>query len=158
MRCAAPPDSAPPDSSIVPYEEREQGVEYSEKLEQRHVDKALVREAIRNKALKVPAGLKGAAAEKWSDDKLVELLPLAVSVYEERVRFGNDDQRWKAAQAIAAANGRGPRETGGRVGALIVIQANGDQATVPRYLRKPKPVEVVDVTAKVEPKDPKDEK
>jgi hypothetical protein len=140
----------------VPYEEREQGVEYSEKLEQRHVDKAIVREAVRNKMLKVPANLKGGAAEKWADDKLVELLPLAVSVYEERLRFGNDEQRFKAAKEVAAATGRGPREAGGRIGALIVIQANGADATVPRYLRKPKPVDVVDVTAKAEPKDPKD--
>ena len=156
MRCAEPPSSAPPDSSLVPYEEREEGVEYSGKLEQRHVDKALVREAIRNKALKVPATLKGGAAEKWADDKLVELLPLAISVYEERLRFGNDEQRFKAAKEVAAATGRGPREAGGRVGALIIIQTNGEQATVPRYLRKPKPADVVDTTAKLEPKDPKD--
>lgn len=154
MRCAAPSPLAPPESSLVPVEGRVEGVDYSGESEKRFVDKALAREAIRNSTLKVPKGLTGAAAEAWSDKRLAELLPIAVSVYEERLRFGNDEQRFKAAKEIAAANGRGPREAGGRVGALIIIQANGEQATTPRYLRKPSVV--VDSTAKLEPKDPKD--
>lgn len=150
LYCAVPPPNAPPVTAIVPVEEREDGVEYAEKLEQRHLQKALVREALRDKQLKVPKGLKGAAAEAFVDAHLTELSVLAAKEYERALRFGDDSQRMKAAQAVLAATGHGPKESSSSGGALIVIQGDASVALAPPWRRQGnrKPAQVIDVEAK----------
>lgn len=146
MYCAAPSrSSSDPDVSAIVVRGGDDKADYSGTDEERHVNKGLVKEAIRNKALKVPTGLKGAAAEQHVDGKLTELSVAAVAVLEERLRFGNDDQRYRAARDVLAATGHGPREAGGRVGALIIIQANGEQSTLPPWKRKPVVIDAKDV-------------
>lgn len=154
MYCVEPPDRAPPSelAAVIPPEQRHAQTDLSGKGEEQFVQKALVRESVRNKALKVPAGLKGAQAEAWTDAKMVELSVHAAAVMEEALRFAPSmDTRMRAAKEVLAATGHGPREAGGRVGALIIIQANGEQATLPPWKRKK--IEVVDaVDVKIEEK------
>lgn len=157
MYCAEPPSSAPPPeaSAIVPYEDRPKGkTDLSGNNEEQFVQKALVREAVRNKHLKVPKDLKGAAADAYVDSKMTELSVHATAVMEEALRFGPSlDTRMRAAKEVLAATGHGPREPGGRVGALIIIQANGEQSTLPPWKRAK--VTVVDApTVTVAPKEP----
>lgn len=150
--CAEPGDGAPPESALVPPERRAPNVDYSGDAEQKYVDKALVRESIRAKALGTPKNLTGAAAERFVEDKLVELSVPAVMELAGRLRFGDDDQRYKAAKDVLAATGHGPRDAANLGGALIVIQANGGaEAKVSRWRRKkgaPPSEQVVDGAVK----------
>lgn len=150
LYCAVPPITAPPPEaqSLFPTESREDGVDYSEKLEKRQIDKALVREAIRNKALGVPRELpEGTAAEEFVDQQLTKWSSPAAMEVIGRLRFGNDDQRYRAAKDILAATGHGPKEAGGRMGALIILQADGAQVlTAPWRRKKVKEIETVEGT------------
>jgi hypothetical protein len=120
-------------------------VDYSEKLEQRQLAKAMVREAIRNKALGIPKELpEGAAADEFVDSAFTKWsVPAALTIIG-RLRFGNDEQQYRAAKDILAATGHGPKEAGTRMGALIVIQGDGTKVVAAPWRRKAKKAETVD--------------
>ena len=99
--------------------------------EVRKMKVAAGRFAARLAHLKVPENLEGKAAEEWSDKRLVDLLPLAVAVKEELLKFGDDKQRDKAADDILAANGRGKRDLTGASGPSIVIVSPEGAIKVP---------------------------
>lgn len=54
--------------------------------------------------------LQGDEAEKWSDAKLTNLLPVAVAQVESDLKYGSPEQRARAADKILNANGRGKRD------------------------------------------------
>lgn len=121
------------------------------------LETALKRERARHKLTKPPRGLKGAQAEEYVTEKLAELSVLAIHEQEAQLRFGDPAARGRTAKEILAATGHGPKEGGGAPGALIVINANGEQSTLPPWRRKKG--QVVESTAKVvEPDDDEEDK
>lgn len=82
---------------------------------------ALGRKVARQALLDMPQNLKGADAEKWSDEKIVEMLPLAVAEVQYQLEYGDDGQRMKAAEKILDATGRGKRDGGGGATSPIVM-------------------------------------
>ncbi len=78
--------------------------------------------------LQIPVDLKGADAEKYFDDEIVNMLPFAVGVLKKQLHFGTEEQQERAATKVMDANGRGKREAGGTTAPSIIInmvQADG---------------------------------
>jgi hypothetical protein len=77
--------------------------------------------------------MEGGEAEDWADKKLVSLLPEAVAELEYKLKFGDDDQREKAADKIMQATGRGKREGTGGGGSLftVILGTTAEGAPVP---------------------------
>jgi hypothetical protein len=90
------------------------------------IGKAAGRFAARMSVLDVP-NVKGKEAEAWADERLVDLLPLAVAEKEFELKFGDDEQRSKAADRILEANGRGKRENQVASAPTILLIGNGPQ-------------------------------
>lgn len=111
------------------------------------VSSAAARHKVRREFMKVPEGLQGADADKYVEEKLVELGPLAIAEIEYILRYGGDEQRYKAAKDVLAASGHGPKEAAAAVGALIVL--TGDATVAPWKKGK---VQVIDAKPLEPPK------
>lgn len=116
--------------------------------EEQSAAQALAREKVRRRLVDAPKGLDGGQADEYTADRLARLTVEAVRELEWQLRFGSSSERAKAAQQILAATGHGPKESGGSVGALIVIQSSGEASVLPPWKRKKK-AEVVDAEATV---------
>lgn len=113
---------------------------------------AVGRDLARRKLLGFPEGkLEGADAEEWADKKIVEMLPLAVAELEFQLKYGDDEQRAKAANKVLDATGRGKRENGaGAVAPIIMIQS-GAAFQLP-WVKDVKTVESIVVPNQLPPK------
>jgi hypothetical protein len=80
-----------------------------------------VRRTVWQDFLQIPVDLKGADAEKFADEQLVDMLPFAVGVLKKQLLFGSEDQQERAANKVMDANGRGKRELGGNTTPSIII-------------------------------------
>lgn len=100
---------------------------------------------------KVPAGgLKGDEAIKWSQDKMVELLPEAVANIAWNLRYGTTKERAEATDRVLRANGMDRRDVGPQSGGLIVLNLGNSTADVP-WLKRVQPARpVVETLAKEE--------
>lgn len=92
---------------------------------------------------KVPKGLTGDAAVKWSQEKMVDLLPEAVANLAHDLRYGNEKARAAATEKVLAANGLDKKDAGaqGQHG-LIILQLGTDSAkqeNIPWLQRLSKP-------------------
>lgn len=74
--------------------------------------------------LGVPDTEDTAAIEEWADAKMIQMLKTAVAEVDARLRWGNDDERWEAAQQVLSSTGRKARD-GGMGGAAPIIIING---------------------------------
>jgi len=80
------------------------------------------RRAARLAHFKVPEGLKGEEAEKWTKERALELLPLAIAEMEYMLMLGSDNQRIEAARDILDMNGLRKKDvSSGGGGATIVL-------------------------------------
>lgn len=75
--------------------------------------------------LGAPTDLAADKVEEYADKKLVSLLPAAVAVLEQHVKYGTEEQRERAANKILDANGRGKREAVAASTPPIVINISG---------------------------------
>jgi len=91
--------------------------------------KALGRYAATNAFLGYPEDLKGEDAERFADEKLTELVPVAVMEVERRLKLGDDDQRWQAAQQVLNSTGRGKQERSTPSTPAIIVQISGGDAS-----------------------------
>lgn len=101
-------------------------------------DPAEVEADARLSMAKVPANLKGDDAVKWSQDKMVELLPEAVANIAWNLRFGNAKERAEATDRVLRANGMDKRDQGVQSGGLIVLNLNGGKTDIP-WLQRVQP-------------------
>jgi len=94
--------------------------------EQNRIVKAETRRKARLKAVEFPeTPLEGGAAEEWADKEIIKLLPEAVAELKFNLRYGDDQQREKAADKILAATGRGKKESGGGGAIFNVVVGAG---------------------------------
>lgn len=107
-------------------------------LEQRRVELAFRRAKARNRILQVPDGLQGADAEAYADKRLVEMLPYAAAELEFQLRYGDDNQRGRAANEVMDRTGRSKKDGGGHVGPLMVINVGPDGMSLPWLKRTDK--------------------
>lgn len=86
-------------------------------------------------------GLKGDEATKWSQEKLQELLPEAVSSLAWDMRYGTPKQRSEAADRVLKANGLDRTEARNQqTGGLIILQLGAGESQIPWLSRvSPKP-------------------
>lgn len=77
--------------------------------------------------LQVPVDLKGADAEKYFDEEMVNLLPMALAVTKKNLLYGTEEQQTNAANKVMDANGRGKREAPGSTTPSIVINLGNVQ-------------------------------
>lgn len=76
--------------------------------------------------LKLPNGeLPPDAAEKYADAKLASLLPVAVAVLEDQLKYGTREEQRAMARQVLESNGRGKREAAGASTPPIIIQLQG---------------------------------
>lgn len=61
----------------------------------------------------------------WADKRGVQLLPLAIAEKEFMLKYGNDEQRERAADKVLAMNGRLNREGAVSGGAAIILHIGG---------------------------------
>lgn len=101
-------------------------------------DPAEIEAATRLSMAKVPANLKGDEAVKWSQDKMVELLPEAVANIAWNLRFGTAKERAEATDKVLRANGMDRRDQGVQTGGLIVLNLNGGKTDIP-WLQRVQP-------------------
>ena len=92
--------------------------------ETKRIEKARGRHRARSAFLQVPEGLKGADAEDFYDQKMVELLPQVAGEIEFDLKYGDWDQREKAKQAVRDSTGRGKREAGLGGGTPMIMLIN----------------------------------
>lgn len=101
-------------------------------------DPAEVEAEARLSMAKVPANLKGDEAVKWSQEKMVELLPEAVANIAWNLRFGTAKERAEATDKVLRANGMDRRDQGVQTGGLIVLNLNGGKTDIP-WLQRVQP-------------------
>lgn len=128
--CALTTDDADEETPEQEVERVARGKEKkdSEKeLEQKRLMRTQMRAAMRQELVPVPAGLKGGDAEAWTGARLVELSPYAVAEMEFQLKYGDDEQRARAAARVLDSTGHGKKDlaTGG---ATIVINMSGQGA------------------------------
>lgn len=93
----------------------------------------------RNVLARVPKGLKGEEAVKWSQDKMVELLPEAVANITWNLRYGTDRQRDEATDRVLRANGMDKKDASATsTSGLIVLNLGSADASVP-WLQRMRP-------------------
>lgn len=83
----------------------------------------------------------------WADKRGVQLLPLAIAEKEFMLKYGNDEQRERAADKVLAMNGRLNREGTVSGGAAIILHIGGDGGLQLPYA----PKRLVEGEVKVEP-------
>lgn len=85
---------------------------------------------------RLPVGLTGDEATKWSQEKLIALLPEAVASVAYDLRYGTEKVRAAAADRVLAASGMDKREAakGGGQG-LIVLNINTGGENIPWLTR-----------------------
>lgn len=92
--------------------------------------------------VQIPKGLKGDEAVKWSQEKMMELLPQAVAKVAWRLRYGTEKQQDEATDKVLRANGMDRRDTNNGQGqqGLIVLNIGTDAAVqnIP-WLQRVKP-------------------
>lgn len=67
----------------------------------------------------------------WADKRGVQLLPLAIAEKEFMLKYGNDEQRERAADKVLAMNGRLNREGTVSGGAAIILNISGAGLQLP---------------------------
>ncbi len=107
--------------------------EMDSKLVQQEVDDPLAVEAnrislaerrlaARLKALGTPETEDPVAIEEWADKEMVKMLKTAVSEVNSRLRWGDDRERWEAAQQVLHSTGRGKRgESAASASPIIMV-------------------------------------
>ncbi len=75
--------------------------------------------------LQIPIDLKGAEAEKYADDELVNMLPFAIGIVKKQLLFGTEEQQERAATKVLESNGRGKRDVQGNTAPAIIINLPG---------------------------------
>lgn len=89
--------------------------------------------------VKLPRALKGDDATRWSQDKMVELLPQAVAEIAWNLRYGNDKQRDSAVDRVLRANGMDRRDgNAAGQGGMIVLNLQTGNTGLP-WLDRMKP-------------------
>lgn len=82
--------------------------------------------------LQIPIDLKGAEAEKYADDELVNMLPFAIGIVKKQLLFGTEEQQERAATKVLESNGRGKRDVQGNTAPAIIINLpGGNQLNLP---------------------------
>ena len=80
----------------------------------------------------------------WKTDaRTVKLLPLAVAEKEFQLRFGNDDQRERAADSVLRMTGRYQKEGAISGGASIILNIGGEGMQLP-YMPKRDTAKVIE--------------
>lgn len=79
------------------------------------------RKEVWNKFLGIPADLKGADAEKYADDEIVNLLPFAVGVVKKQLLYGTEEQQERAADRVLKATGKSMKEAAASMAPTMVI-------------------------------------
>lgn len=100
----------------------------------------------RKQLAKMPEGLTGDAALKWSQEKMVDLLPEAVANIAHDLRYGTDKQREAATDRVLRANGMDRRDANAGMGGqgLIVLNlGNGTGGSIP-WLQRMQPQKLPD--------------
>ncbi len=135
--------AAPP--SVVGVATAEESLEAYADARKKHVLRQAHYEAWKD-VLPIPKDLKGADAEKWADDKLVELLPAAVSDLERDLKFGSDSQRASARDKILDATGRGKTDKafGGSAPIIMLNMTPGDIPWLKREKKTELTAETID--------------
>lgn len=105
-------------------------------------DPAEVEAEARLTMAKVPANLKGDEAVRWSQEKMVELLPEAVANIAWNLRFGTAKERAEATDRVLRANGMDKRDQGVQSGGLIVLNLGNSNTEVP-WLKRVQPARPV---------------
>lgn len=90
----------------------------------RHSSLAISREKLRKKLVERPEFPDAKAAEEWTQDRVVKLLPDALAEVEYQLRFGDDAQRMGAARDILDANGMRRRDATASGGQTIILHMN----------------------------------
>ncbi len=108
--------------------------------------------AARSNLLKVPEGLTGKEAEKWSDERLVEYLPKAVGELGYQLKYGSDKQRMEAARMVLDATGRGKKENAPSLAPTLVFMGQGGGQFFNPWLPASKQPGVVDATQPLLPR------
>lgn len=72
----------------------------------------------------------------WTDKRTVQLLPLAVAEKEYQLRFGDDAQRERAADAVLRMTGRYQKEGAISGGASIILNIGGEGMQLPFMPRR----------------------
>lgn len=96
----------------------------------------------RKQLANMPDGLKGDAALKWSQEKMIDLLPEAVANIAHDLRYGSDKQREAATDRVLRANGMDKRDANAGMGGqgLIVLNlGNGGGESIPWLQRMQAP-------------------
>lgn len=98
-------------------------------LEQKRLMRTQMRAQMRAELVPVPGNLKGGDAEAWTGQRMVELSPYALAEMEFQLKYGDDEQRARAAARILDSTGHGKKDlaTGG---ATIVINMSGQGASL----------------------------
>lgn len=79
------------------------------------------RKEVWNKFLGIPMDLKGAEAEKYTDDELVNMLPFAVGVVKKQLLYGTEEQQERAADRVLKATGKSAKEAAASLAPTMVI-------------------------------------
>lgn len=104
--------------------------------------------AARSALAKLPDGLKGEEALKWSQEKLVELLPEAVANVTWNLRYGTDKQRDEATDRVLKANGLDKKDANATVGQnYIVLQMGAQDNSIPWLARSKNAQQLTDVVS-----------
>ena len=85
----------------------------------------------RIKAGKVPLVKSNEEALQWSQDRLVKLLPEAVSELQHQLRYGNEKARSAAVETILRANGVAQKDAAAGTTPTILISLGESSSTVP---------------------------
>ena len=89
----------------------------------------------------VPKGLKGDEAVKWSQEKMMDLLPRAVANIAWDLQYGTDKQKAEATDRVLRANGMDRRDAGQASDRGLIVLNIGTDPTVQNipWLQRVKP-------------------
>jgi hypothetical protein len=121
--------------------------------ESNHMHLAVARRDKWNDFLQIPKGLKADAAEKYIDDKLLELGVEAVAHLEKSVKFGSDSQKEWASAKILDAIGKGKKEASMAPISPIVI-LHGSAVVQPPWGDPPKTIQGQVIHAQLQERSP----
>ncbi len=85
----------------------------------------------------------------WADKRANQNLPMAIAEKEYQLRFGNDDQRDKAADTFLRMTGRYQKEGAVSGGAAIILNISGEGMQLPYMPKRLVSPKVVDANAEV---------
>ncbi len=115
-----------------------------------HIHRAERLLAARLKALGITESEDPAEIEAWADKKLLSMLKTAIAEMDGRLRWGDDKERWEAAQQVLSSTGRGKRGEGisGTSPIIIVAGDSNGRISLPWVNRAPS-IATVDAKALV---------